>query len=115
MPELRSLKACSTHASLRNLLQTLTLCSLAARQCMLPTVVRHGPLQVDVPSRSASARELAQLQLPGDVPSEGKAAMVALMTALPFGVAAGWMLLVAKSSQRCGEGGAPELGIRQNF
>ena len=80
---------------------------------MLLTVVCHGPLQVDVPSRSASARELAQLQLPGDVPSEGRAATVALMTALPFGVAAGWMLLVAKSSQRCGERSAPRLGTGQ--
>ena len=68
-----------------------------------------------MPSRSAAARELAQLQLPGDVPSEGKAATVALMTALPFGVAAGWMLLVAKSSQRCGEWGVPRLGPGQTL
>ncbi|CAL5219790.1 g1695 [Coccomyxa viridis] len=61
---------------------------------------------VDAPSSRGVSRELAelQLQLPGEaVESEGKAAMVALMTALPFGVAAGWMLLVAKSSQRMGE------------
>ena len=61
--------------------------------------------QVDAPSSRGVSRELAelQLQLPGEaVESEGKAAMVALMTALPFGVAAGWMLLVAKSSQRMG-------------
>ena len=80
---------------------------------MLLTIVCHGPLQVEVPSRSASARELAQLQLPEDVPSEGKAAMVALMTALPFGVAAGWMLLVAKSSQRCGERDTPRPTFEQ--
>ena len=96
------MQACALH------LPQLRSCLLAARRCVLLTVVCHGPLQVDVPSRSASARELAQLQLPGDVPSEGKAAMVALMTALPFGVAAGWMLLVAKSSQRCGERAAPD-------
>lgn len=53
---------------------------------------------------SVVSRELAELQLPGEaqVPGEGKAAMVALMTALPFGVAAAWMLIVAKSSQRTG-------------
>ena len=61
------------------------------------------PLQVDVPTSRAASRELVELQLPGEkVAGEGKAAMVALMTALPFGVAAGWMLLVAKSSQRRG-------------
>ena len=63
-------------------------------------------MQVDVPGSRGVSRELAelQLQLPGEaVESEENAAMVALMTALPFGVAAGWMLLVAKSSQRMGE------------
>jgi len=63
----------------------------------------HWRLQVDVPTSRGVSRELAELQLPGEkVAGEGKAAMVALMTALPFGVAAGWMLLVAKSSQRRG-------------
>ena len=58
---------------------------------------------MEVPDRRGVSRELAELQLPGAAAeSEGKAAMVALMTALPFGVAAGWMLLVAKSSQRMG-------------
>lgn len=39
--------------------------------------------------------------------AEGDAALVALLTALPFGLAAGWMLLLAKSSQRFGEGHEP--------
>ena len=69
-------------------------------------MLAHWLSQVDAPVSRVVSRELAelQLQLPGEaVESEGKAAMVALMTALPFGVAAGWMLLVAKSSQRMGE------------
>ena len=71
-------------------------------------------VQVDVPGSRGVSRELAelQLQLPGEVvESEGKAVIVALMTALPFGVAAGWMLLVAKSSQRTG--GFPLLPGKQ--
>ena len=74
-------------------------------------------VQVDVPGSRGVSRELAelQLQLPGEVvESEGKAVMVALMTALPFGVAAGWMLLVAKSSQRTG-GLVLLLGIAMYF
>ena len=70
-----------------------------------PDMCVRWRLQVNPPSSRGVSRELAelQLQLPGEVvESEGKAAMVALMTALPFGVAAGWMLLVAKSSQRMG-------------
>jgi hypothetical protein len=59
-------------------------------------------LQVDAPGSSAVSRELAELALPVEASSEGKAAWVALMTALPFGVAAAWMLAVAKSSQRTG-------------
>ena len=39
--------------------------------------------------------------------AEGSAALVALLTALPFGLAAGWMLLLAKSSQHFGEGHVP--------
>ena len=72
----------------------------------------HWHVQVDIPGSRGVSRELAELQLPGEVvESEGKAVMVALMTALPFGVAAGWMLLVAKSSQRTG--GFPLLPGKQ--
>jgi hypothetical protein len=65
-------------------------------------VLRVVNLQVDSPGSGAVSRELAELALPVEATSEGKAAWVALMTALPFGVAAAWMLTVAKSSQRTG-------------
>lgn len=55
-------------------------------------------------------RELSEVELSlpaGDEviieESDSSAAYVALMTALPFGLAAAWMLLVARSSQRTGE------------
>lgn len=51
---------------------------------------------------SSVARRLAEVILPTEG-AEGNAALVALLTALPFGLAAGWMLLLAKSSQRTGE------------
>ena len=51
----------------------------------------------------AAARQLAEVLLPPEA-AEGGAAIVALLTALPFGLAAGWMLLLAKSSQMTGEG-----------
>ncbi|BDA42609.1 Putative tartrate transporter [Coccomyxa sp. Obi] len=51
---------------------------------------------------SPVARKLSEVMLPPP-DAEGNAALVALLTALPFGLAAGWMLLLAKSSQRFGE------------
>lgn len=47
------------------------------------------------------ARQLAEVMLPPDM-EEANPAVVAMMTALPFGLAAGWMLLLAKSSQKSG-------------
>lgn len=91
---------CRSHCTARlgRRLLTITKCLQTALTCL------YWLMQVDAPGSRGVSRELAELQLPGEaVESEGKAAMVALMTALPFGVAAGWMLLVAKSSQRMGE------------
>ncbi|KAK9909692.1 hypothetical protein WJX75_006123 [Coccomyxa subellipsoidea] len=51
---------------------------------------------------SPAARKLSEVMLPPPEANEN-AALVALLTALPFGLAAGWMLLLAKSSQRTGE------------
>ena len=67
-----------------------------------------GDSQVGARS-SKVARELSEVVLPPPE-AEGNAALVALLTALPFGLAAGWMLLLAKSSQRTGNNQAPGKG-----
>lgn len=59
---------------------------------------------------SPVARKLSEVMLPPPEANEN-AALVALLTALPFGLAAGWMLLLAKSSQRTGTPHTPFTGF----
>jgi hypothetical protein len=54
-------------------------------------------------TRSPLTRKLSGVELSGaEARNNSNVALVALLTVLPFGMAAAWMLLIAKSSQRTG-------------
>lgn len=67
------------------------------------------------PAGSGAGGEAAVLGLAAEVPrdvSEASDAHVALLTALPFGLAAAWMLLLAKHSQATGTCCTQHMSIR---
>jgi len=69
------------------------------RQMLL--TVKVAAVQMGEAKRS-TARELVELSLPAYVVAEESVVWAALMAAAPFGLAAMWMLGIAKSSQRTG-------------